>query len=141
MGEKKFPALVQPVHQLLVLSIPSPVAEAHEIERHGGRELEALCYVVDRAHPQYAGRLSIEAQAQLVRSAIGRSGSNIDYVLNTVRHLDEAGIHDLTRHGNIACRADGLIKAVEQLLDGAGAGQPFAEQPNRLGIRNPFAER
>ena len=60
-----------------------------------GRELEALCYVVDRAHPQYAGRLSIEAQARLVRSAIGRSGSNIDYVLNTVRHLDEAGIHDV----------------------------------------------
>jgi cation transport protein ChaC len=60
-----------------------------------GRELEALCYVVDRAHPQYAGRLSIEAQAHLVRSAIGRSGSNIDYVLNTVRHLDEAGIHDV----------------------------------------------
>ena len=60
-----------------------------------GRELEALCYMVDRAHPQYAGRLSIEAQAHLVRSAIGRSGSNIDYVLNTVRHLDEAGIHDV----------------------------------------------
>ncbi len=60
-----------------------------------GRELEALCYVVDRAHPQYAGRLSIEAQARLVRSAVGRSGSNIDYVLNTVRHLEEAGIHDV----------------------------------------------
>jgi cation transport protein ChaC len=59
------------------------------------RELEALCYVVDRAHPQYAGRLSIEAQASLVRSAIGRSGSNIDYVLNTVRHLEEAGIDDV----------------------------------------------
>ncbi len=59
-----------------------------------GRELEALCYVVDRAHPQYAGRLSTEAQARLVRSAVGGSGTNIDYVLNTVRHLEEAGIHD-----------------------------------------------
>jgi cation transport protein ChaC len=59
-----------------------------------GRELEALCYVVDRAHPQYAGRLSIETQARLVRSAVGRSGANLDYVLNTVRHLEEEGIHD-----------------------------------------------
>jgi len=59
-----------------------------------GREVDAVCYVVDRAHPQYAGRLSTEAQARLVRSAVGGSGTNIDYVLNTVRHLEEAGIHD-----------------------------------------------
>jgi glutathione-specific gamma-glutamylcyclotransferase len=59
-----------------------------------GRALDALCYVVDQAHPQYAGRLSIEAQARLVRAAVGRSGANIDYVLNTVRHLEEAGIED-----------------------------------------------
>jgi cation transport protein ChaC len=60
-----------------------------------GRELEALCYLADRAHPQYAGRLSIETQARLVRSAVGNAGSNLDYVLNTVRHLEEAGIHDV----------------------------------------------
>jgi cation transport protein ChaC len=59
-----------------------------------GREFEALCYIVDRAHPQYAGRLSLERQAELVRSASGLSGNNIDYVLNTVRHLEEVGIHD-----------------------------------------------
>jgi cation transport protein ChaC len=60
-----------------------------------GRELEALCYVVDRGHPQYAGRLSLERQAELVRSAVGLSGADIDYVLNTVRHLEETGIHDV----------------------------------------------
>ena len=60
-----------------------------------GRELEAVCYIVDRGHPQYAGRLSLDRQAELVRSAIGQSGANIDYVLNTVRHLEEAGIHDV----------------------------------------------
>jgi cation transport protein ChaC len=59
-----------------------------------GRAFDALCYIVDQAHPQYAGRLSIETQARLVRSATGRSGANIDYVLNTVRHLEEAGIED-----------------------------------------------
>jgi cation transport protein ChaC len=60
-----------------------------------GRELEALCFMVDRRHPQYAGRLSLERQAQLVRQAVGLAGANIDYVLNTVRHLEEAGIHDV----------------------------------------------
>ncbi len=53
-----------------------------------------MCYLVDRRHPQYAGRLSLETQTELVRSAVGRSGANIDYVLNTVRHLEEAGVHD-----------------------------------------------
>ncbi len=58
------------------------------------REREAVCYMADRGHPQYAGRLSSERQADLVRSAAGLAGSNLDYVLNTVRHLEEAGIHD-----------------------------------------------
>ena len=60
-----------------------------------GRDCEAVCYVADRGHPQYAGRLSIEAQARLVRPASGQSGTNIEYVLNTVRHLEEAGILDV----------------------------------------------
>jgi len=60
-----------------------------------GRECEALCFVADRGHPQYAGRLSLERQASLVRGATGLAGSNLDYVLNTVRHLEEAGIDDV----------------------------------------------
>jgi cation transport protein ChaC len=59
-----------------------------------GREIEAVCYMADRKHPQYAGRLPIEKQAELVLAAAGLSGTNIDYVLNTVRHLEEAGVHD-----------------------------------------------
>jgi cation transport protein ChaC len=61
-----------------------------------GREIEAVCYMADRKHPQYAGRLSLERQAELVLSAAGLSGTNLDYVLNTVRHLEEAGVHDAT---------------------------------------------
>ena len=59
-----------------------------------GRQCEALCYLADRGHPQYAGRLSLARQAELVRSATGQAGANIDYVLNTVSHLEEVGIHD-----------------------------------------------
>ncbi len=60
-----------------------------------GRECDALCFMADRGHPQYAGRLSLARQAALVRSAVGQAGNNIDYVLNTVRHLEEVGIHDV----------------------------------------------
>ena len=71
------------------------------------RKLKALCYIADRGHPQYAGRLSMESQARLVRSASGRSGTNIDYVLNTVRHLEEAGIHDVELMALAARLAEG----------------------------------
>ena len=77
-----------------------------------GREREAVCFMADRGHPQYAGRLSLERQADLVRSATGLSGSNIDYVLNTVRHLEEVGIHDVELAA-LAKRLAGLSGAPE----------------------------
>ncbi len=58
------------------------------------RQVRALCYIVNRYHRQYAGRLPLERQALLVRRSIGRSRPNIDYVVNTVRHLRECGIRD-----------------------------------------------
>lgn len=59
-----------------------------------GTSVAALCYVVDRDHRQYAGRMdSAEAAAQ-VRGAVGVSGANEDYVLNTVEHLRALGIRD-----------------------------------------------
>ena len=41
-----------------------------------------------------AGGLTLEQQLAMVRAGIGLSGRNIDYVLNTARHLEELGIHD-----------------------------------------------
>lgn len=58
------------------------------------RHIRALCFVVNRGHRQYAGRLPFEIQGWLVRRSTGRSGQNIDYVVNTVRHLRECGIYD-----------------------------------------------
>lgn len=62
----------------------------------GGSEapINALCYVADRRHEEYAGRLSLAEQVRLVRQGIGEAGANPEYVENTVRHLDEAGITD-----------------------------------------------
>ncbi len=64
-----------------------------------GRRVEALCFVVDRAHEQYAGRIDFDEQVRLIAEGEGRSGKNPDYLESTVRHLDEAGLADegLTR--------------------------------------------
>lgn len=58
------------------------------------RTVNALCFLVNRNHPQYAGNLPVELQAHLVRRSAGVSGANIDYVINTVDHLRALGVHD-----------------------------------------------
>jgi len=55
---------------------------------HAETTIRAVCYVVDRSHPQYAGKLSISEQLRLVRHGHGRSGANRDYVLATVQALE-----------------------------------------------------
>ena len=64
-----------------------------------GRAMRALCYLVDRNHPQYAGGLSLEEQVRIVRGGKGQAGGNVEYVLRTVRHLEDAGVHDALLSG------------------------------------------
>jgi cation transport protein ChaC len=56
--------------------------------------VEAVAYLVDRDHVQYAGALSLDEQLRLVKGSKGQSGENVEYVLNTVRHLEEEGVRD-----------------------------------------------
>ncbi|MEL6623366.1 MAG: gamma-glutamylcyclotransferase [Pseudomonadota bacterium] len=60
---------------------------------------DAVTYVVERAHPSYAGQLSVQSQARLIRGAVGRSGPNIDYLANTLRRATSLGLdaRDLRR--------------------------------------------
>jgi cation transport protein ChaC len=61
----------------------------------GSRDIvEAVTYVADRDHEQYAGRLPRERLLTIVASAEGQSGRNDEYILNTARHLHAAGIRD-----------------------------------------------
>lgn len=59
-----------------------------------GRQVQALCYVVDRQHEQYAGGLSLRAQAKVIRQAKGTAGKNTEYLHNTARHLALLEISD-----------------------------------------------
>ena len=69
-------------------------AALERLRHEEGRKVPALFFAVNRAHRQYAGRLSLEDQLHHVRQGHGQSGSCVDYVLNTVQHLREAGIRD-----------------------------------------------
>ena len=62
------------------------------------RQVTALCYMVDRSHPQYAGRLTLEQQLHHVRQGHGQSGANRDYVVATVSALEALGYRESQLH-------------------------------------------
>jgi len=70
------------------------------------RDVTALVFVVDRGHPQYAGRLTLEDQVHLVRQGHGRSGANLEYVLSTIVEIEAQGCRDSGLHA-IADRLKG----------------------------------
>ncbi|MEL6476207.1 MAG: gamma-glutamylcyclotransferase [Pseudomonadota bacterium] len=59
-----------------------------------GARFDAICYVLDRTHPQYAGDLALEDQIHRIRSAAGPMGLCREYFDNTVAHLAELGIEE-----------------------------------------------
>jgi cation transport protein ChaC len=59
-----------------------------------GREVQAVTFLSDTAHPQWAGALDAEAQARLIAGARGLSGANIDYLRDLVDHLRAEGVRD-----------------------------------------------
>jgi cation transport protein ChaC len=69
-----------------------------ELEDRVRRRVRALCYIVDRSHVQYAGRLTLAASLHHVRQGHGQSGPNRDYVLETVRALEALGYRESDLH-------------------------------------------
>ena len=72
---------------------------SHEItllgQGHGqGERVRAICYILDRTHPQYSGSMTLEDQAAVIRIAAGSTGTNSDYLFKTVEHLRELGVDD-----------------------------------------------
>jgi cation transport protein ChaC len=89
---------------------------------HPQAAVMALAYIVERAHPAYAGRPPLRLQAQLIRGAKGLSGANLDYLVSTVRHLHELGIRE---------------RELERLVVMAG---PLAWRRARAQHTSPFAK-
>ena len=78
-----------------------------DVALDGGESVRALVFLSDPLHPQWAGALSIDRQAELIAGAEGLSGRNIDYLRDLVAHLDAAGEPD--------ARLEALLARVEAL--------------------------
>ena len=76
--------------------------------RDGGDPVTACTFVVDRAHGQYCGCLDEATMAARIAGCCGERGPNLDYLANTVAHLEELGIHDK--------RLSSLLDAVNRRL-------------------------
>lgn len=59
-----------------------------------GREVQALTYVINREHAQYAGELDMAAQAAIIATRHGVRGPNRDYLFATAQHLADLGLAD-----------------------------------------------
>ncbi len=66
--------------------------------RLGDRRVRCRTFVVNRGHEEYAGRLPDDEIVQMIRKGVGVTGSNREYLKNTVGHLDELGIGDGPLH-------------------------------------------
>jgi cation transport protein ChaC len=80
------------------------------LKRAPEKRVPALCYMVDRGHAQYAGRLSLEQQLHHVRQGHGHSGANRDYVVATVGALEQLGYRETDLH-LLAARLAGTHEA------------------------------
>ncbi len=56
--------------------------------------IQAIAFVMNRAHENYAGKLDPELVAKTIAGATGPLGKCEDYLFNTVSHLDELGLTD-----------------------------------------------
>lgn len=68
------------------------------VRRADGVKQQALAYVADPHHWQYAGKLEDEPIVAMIAKASGLAGRNIDYLRNTVVHLDDLGIRESRLH-------------------------------------------
>lgn len=66
-----------------------------EIRLNDGRRVPSLVFLSDVQHPQWAGALTLERQAELIAGATGLSGRNVDYLRDLVSHLREMRVRDL----------------------------------------------
>ena len=63
-----------------------------------GAKVPALTFLANHGHVSYAGRLEVDHIAHTIAKCSGANGPNVDYLANTLRHLDELGIREMRLH-------------------------------------------
>jgi glutathione-specific gamma-glutamylcyclotransferase len=82
-----------------------------QVELASGRQVRALAFLADPTHPAYVRELDLHGRARLVAQGIGQRGPCMDYIRNTLDHMNGLGVNDphLERvlHAALALRANG----------------------------------
>jgi glutathione-specific gamma-glutamylcyclotransferase len=86
------------------------------------RQITARTYVVDRAHPQYAGELTDRELAALVIQGVGTAGPCLEYLTNTVEQLVTMGMPDRRLETMLALVED--MRAGKHPIPDAPEGPP-----------------
>ncbi len=60
--------------------------------------IRAYAFIVRRDHPNYAGGFSRARAIELVRDGRGERGTSLDYLRETIRHMDALGVRDTALH-------------------------------------------
>ena len=68
-----------------------------DAQLNDGRTVSTYTFVARHEHEQYS-KLSIDEQAHLVATGKGDRGTALDYLANTIKHIDELGISDPQLH-------------------------------------------
>lgn len=58
----------------------------------------ALAFIANTRHERYVGDLAPDAIAQRIAGGRGLRGHNAEYLINTLRHLEELGVRDARLH-------------------------------------------
>ncbi len=54
----------------------------------------ALTFLANRRHAGYAGRMELDSATKIIATCRGERGPNVDYLVNTLRHLEALGVRD-----------------------------------------------
>jgi cation transport protein ChaC len=58
------------------------------------KTVQALAFVADPQHAEYSGHLTLEQTAERIANCCGARGPNLEYLVRTIEHLAELGVHD-----------------------------------------------
>ncbi len=86
-------ALLKLLRREMTSKPPSNLAKWIEVSTIDG-PVNALAFVMNTAGDDYVGQLPLQDVARDISKACGHLGSNAEYLLNTVVHLEERGLHD-----------------------------------------------
>src|SRR5688572_20152391 len=88
-----------------------------KVQLRSGRQVSALAFLADPAHPAYVRELDLEGRARLVAQGMGQRGLCIDYIRNTIDHMQAVGVRDahLERilHAALALKTNGSGKPAQ----------------------------